>query len=111
MARWLGSCPDLRLEEGVRFTLRQTARPGWPGVVDCEVVHVDPGRTLAFRWTAPDLAAPTTARLSVIRTHGGSRLEVTHDGFRPSGLPRKLLHVLGWQKALVFDLPKVLKAP
>jgi uncharacterized protein YndB with AHSA1/START domain len=109
LARWLGECDGLTLEEGCHFSLRLPARPWFDGAVECEVTHVDDGRTWQMSWSHAELPEPTLARLSVIATPTGSRLEVTHSGFSGGGFKMKILHLLGWQKVLRFDLARVIK--
>ncbi len=109
LGRWLGDCPDFALEVGRRFTLRLPARPWFDGVIEAEVIHVDPGRTWQMTWCNPALHQPTVARLSVIATPTGCRLEITHSGFSGGGFKMKILHIVGWQKVLWVDLPRLLK--
>ena len=102
LAKWL--LPnDLRPEVGAKFNLRPAperlrpepaaepgarAKPGAhaePGApVECEVIQVDPGRTLSWRQREP---ADAVYVESVVRfdladlPEGGTRLRVVHDGF------------------------------
>ncbi len=108
LARWLGSCPDLRMEEGVSFSLQLPARPWFDGRIAAQVRHVDVGRTWQMSWSNPALDGETLARLSAIATPGGSRLEVTHSGFAGGSLAMKALHIAGWNKVARLDLKKVL---
>lgn len=109
LGRWLGECDGLVLEVGHAFTLCLPARPWFDGVIEAEVRHVDVGRTWQMAWRNPALARETLARLSVIATPTGSRLEVTHSGLSGTGLAMRALHLVGWQKVLWVDLPRVLK--
>ena len=80
LAKWL--LPnDLRPEVGAKFNLRPatSAEP-----IECEVLQVDPGRTLCWRQREPADAAYVE---SVVRfdltdlPEGGTHLRVVHDGF------------------------------
>ncbi len=106
-AKWLGG-GDLQPVEGHTFTLTQPARGVLGGEILCEVVHVDPDRTVRFRWQSPRLPEPTNCRLSVIATPGGCRLEVTHAGFEAASPLARLAFLLAWHKVLWMQLPKAL---
>ncbi|MGB6242574.1 MAG: SRPBCC domain-containing protein [Castellaniella sp.] len=68
---------------GHRFKLRGD----WGGVLDCEVLIVDPNTTLSYTWNfthddpAFDLQSVVTFTLEPIRI--GTRLRVEQAGFRP----------------------------
>jgi uncharacterized protein YndB with AHSA1/START domain len=59
----------------------------WGGVLDCEVLVVDPNRTLSYSWNfkhddpAYDLRSVVTFTLA--RTDMGTKLRVEQSGFRP----------------------------
>ncbi len=68
---------------GHRFNLRGE----WGGVLDCEVLAVEPGRTLSYTWNfahedaAFDLQSVVTMTLTPTRT--GTLLRMEQAGFRP----------------------------
>jgi len=41
---------DFRPVVGHKFTLRTTPMPNWSGVVDCEVLMVEPNSRLSYSW-------------------------------------------------------------
>jgi uncharacterized protein YndB with AHSA1/START domain len=51
------------------------------GVIDCEVVTVEPNTSLAYSWAAYGLESTVTWTL--ISTPTGTRLRMEHVGFRP----------------------------
>ena len=59
----------------------------WGGVLDCEVLSVEPGRALSYRWdyvhddSAFDLRSVVSFDLEP--TAGGTRLTMVQTGFRP----------------------------
>ncbi len=73
---------DFGLDLGHRFQLR-----GDWGHVDCEILDVEPGRTLSYRWNHPhadpafDLDSIVTFTLEP--TGAGTLLRVEQVGFRP----------------------------
>ncbi len=68
---------------GHRFNLRGD----WGGVLDCEVLEVEPNRILSYTWDyahddpAFDLKSVVTFTLTP--TAAGTRLRVEQEGFRP----------------------------
>ncbi len=74
---------DFKPVVGHRFNLRGD----WGGVLDCEVVAVEPNRTLAYSWNlASDDAAYNLKSMVVMTltpTTTGTRLRMEQSGFRP----------------------------
>ena len=66
---------------GHRFNLRRTPRPDLNIVVDCEVLVVEPNKTLSYTWTALGLESVVTWTL--MRTSAGTHLRMEQSGFRP----------------------------
>ncbi|MBC9883964.1 SRPBCC domain-containing protein [Bradyrhizobium sp. INPA01-394B] len=75
---------DFKPEVGHRFNLRGE----WGGVLDCEVLTIEPQRSLAYTWNfthedaAYDLKSVVTFTLTA--TGSGTHLRVEQAGFRPS---------------------------
>ena len=61
---------------GHRFSLRAD----W-GVVDCQVMAVEPNKTLSYAWAAYGLESVVTWTLTPTGT--GTHLRMEHAGFRP----------------------------
>ena len=59
----------------------------WGGVLDCEVLEIEPGRTLAYTWNFvhPDPAfnLESVVTFTLTATGEGTRLSVEQSGFRP----------------------------
>ena len=74
---------DFRPVVGHRFNLRGD----WGGVLDCEVLAVEPNRTLSYTWDfahddpAFNLKSVVTFTLTPTRT--GTQLRMEQSGFRP----------------------------
>jgi uncharacterized protein YndB with AHSA1/START domain len=67
---------DFTPDVGRRFSLSAT----WGGV-DCQVVAVEPNRTLSYTWDTKDLESVVTWTLEPTST--GTRLRMEQTGFRP----------------------------
>jgi uncharacterized protein YndB with AHSA1/START domain len=67
---------DFQPVVGHRFNLRAD----W-GVVDCQVLAVEPNKTLSYTWAAYGLESVVTWNLSPTRT--GTHLRMEHSGFGP----------------------------
>lgn len=82
IAEWL-MANDFVPRVGHRFNLLGE----WGGVLDCEVLTIEEGRTLSYRWDhvnddpAFDLRSVVTFTLAPVA--GGTRLTMEQTGFRP----------------------------
>ena len=74
-----------------RFKLRAD----W-GVVDCQVLAVEPNKTLSYTWAAFGLNSVVTWTL--IPTSTGTRLRMEQSGFRPDQPQNYQGAKYGWQK-------------
>jgi len=66
------------------------------GSVDCQVLEVEPERTLAYSWAAYGLESVVTWTLTP--TGGGTRLRMEQTGFRPDQQQAYQGAKFGWQK-------------
>jgi uncharacterized protein YndB with AHSA1/START domain len=109
MSAWL-MASDFRPQVGHKFRFRAKPQPGWRGIVDCEVLEVDPPRRLSYTWQG-DENGRTTIVTWVLEAlpGGGTRLRLEHTGFRGlGGLFHKLLLGSGWKGMLRSRLGTVL---
>ncbi len=96
IARWLMP-NDFQPIVGRRFRLNAPPMPGWDGVIDCEVLAIDPGRAMRWSWQGSNMSAPTEVRFRVEPDPRGARLFLSHDGFLGlGGMLLKLMHAAGW---------------
>lgn len=99
MEEWLMK-NDFAPTVGHRFNLRGE----WGGVLDCEVLVLEPTRTLAYSWNfkhedpAFDLTSVVTFTLTPTGT--GTRLRMEQAGFRPNQKQAFGGAKLGWGKFL-----------
>ena len=76
---------------GHRFNLRAD----W-GTVDCQVLAVEPNKTLSYTWSAYDLKSVVTWTLTPTST--GTRLRMEQTGFRPDQQQYYQGAQGGWQR-------------
>ncbi len=99
IAEWLMK-NDFLPVVGHRFKLNGE----WGGVLDCEVLAIEPGRALSYRWDhkhedpAFDLRSVVTFTLAP--TPAGTRLRMEQEGFRPEQKQASGGAMYGWQKFL-----------
>ena len=97
---------DFKPVAGHRFNLRREPRPDVSIVIDCQVLAVEPNKTLTYTWTAYGLESVVTWTLTPTDT--GTRLRMEQAGFRPD--QRQAYHGAraGWQQFFV-TLEQVLR--
>ena len=110
VAEWLMK-NDFAPVVGHRFTMRTEPGPGFDGVVHCEVLHIDPPRSMRWAWRGGPIDTEVTFTLTEEVTYGrqSTRLRVDHTGFE--GLPAVLVSfILGAGNRRVYghNLPAAL---
>ncbi|NIJ22290.1 uncharacterized protein YndB with AHSA1/START domain [Sphingomonas naasensis] len=99
IAEWLMQ-NDFSPERGHRFQLRGE----WGGVLDCEVLEIDPYETLAYSWNFasddPAFALESVVTFTLTPTPGGTLLRMEQTGFRPDQKQAFGGAKLGWQQFL-----------
>jgi uncharacterized protein YndB with AHSA1/START domain len=109
LAEWLMQ-NDFEPVVGRSFNLRGD----WGGVMDCEVLAVEPNRKLSYTWNfkhedpAFDLASVVTFTLTP--TNAGTHLRMEQEGFRPDQKQAFGGARFGWPKFLE-NLDRVLARP
>jgi uncharacterized protein YndB with AHSA1/START domain len=63
IAEWLMK-NDFAPVVGRQFSLRMDPQPNWNGVIDCQVLVVEPNKTLAYAWGALGLESVVTFTLT-----------------------------------------------
>ena len=84
---------DFKPVVGQRFDLRAD----W-GSVSCQVLAVEPDKTLSYTWAAMGLESVVTWTLTA--TRAGTHLRMEHTGFRPEQEQAYQGARYGWQKFL-----------
>jgi uncharacterized protein YndB with AHSA1/START domain len=79
-----------------RFNLRKNPKPDVSIVVDCQVLAIEPHKTLSYTWAAMGLESVVTWTLTPTRT--GTVLRMEQSGFRPD--QKQAYHGArhGWQQ-------------
>ena len=89
---------DFKPVVGHRFNLRGD----WGGVLDCEVLAVEPNKTLSYTWNfAHDDAAynlESVVTLTLTPTSTGTHLRMEQSGFRPDQQQAYQGAKAGWQQ-------------
>jgi uncharacterized protein YndB with AHSA1/START domain len=93
---------------GHKFQFRTKPRPGFDGVVQCEVTQLDPPRRLAYSWAGGGLGTSVTFALE--RVPEGTRLIFDHIGFKGvKGMMISRMLGRGWKSRILSkNLPAVL---
>jgi uncharacterized protein YndB with AHSA1/START domain len=95
---------DIQPVVGHRFSFHATPLPHWNGVVDCEVLVVEPCERLAYRWNASGEEAAgglrTVVTWTLTPTKGGVLVRLEQSGFRPEDEGNYQGAAYGWQRYL-----------
>jgi len=83
---------DFKPVVGHSFNLRGE----WGGVLDCEVLAIEPNKTLSYTWDTKDLKSVVTWTLTPTST--GTHLRMEQTGFRPDQQQAYQGAKFGWQK-------------
>jgi uncharacterized protein YndB with AHSA1/START domain len=81
---------------GHKFSFRSTPMPQWNGVIDSEVLVVEPNKKLSYRWSA--LGLESMVEWTLEATKSGTLLRMEHSGFGPGQDAAYKGANYGWQK-------------
>ena len=81
---------------GHRFKFRSTPMPNWNGVIDSEVLVIEPNKKLSYSWNSMGLVSVVVWTLAA--TGGGTLLRMEQSGFRPDQEANYQGANYGWQK-------------
>ena len=87
---------DFQPAVGHRFNFRSTPMPNWDGIIDSEVLVVEPNRKLSYSWNSMGLVSIVVWTL--VATSGGTLLRMEQSGFRPDEEANYQGANYGWQK-------------
>jgi uncharacterized protein YndB with AHSA1/START domain len=97
IAQWLLK-NDFEPEVGRSFQFRNEPMPSWDGVIDCEVLIVDPLKRLSYSWSA--LGLDSVVLWTLTPADGGTHVRMEHSGFRADQQAAYQGANYGWQKFL-----------
>jgi uncharacterized protein YndB with AHSA1/START domain len=110
LAEWL-MATDMRPVVGNSFTFKAEPTPWWDGIVNCQVLAIDPQKRLSYTWRSGPESSPldTVVTWTLTPTQsGGTRLELEHTGFTDSNAFAFDGAKQGWQRMVGKSLLKVL---
>ena len=109
LGAWL-MANDIQPVVGHRFTFKAPPMPGWDGVVQSEVLAVEPHKLLRYSWQggaeASRLEGVVTWTLT--STPQGTKLFLEHSGFLPRNAMAFEIMGKGWRGKMVDRLNDVL---
>jgi len=97
IAQWLMK-NDFEAVAGKKFQFRADPVPNWNGVIDCEVMVVEPMKQLWYSWGT--LGMGTEVRWTLSPAEGGTHVRMEHSGFGPDRPANYNGAKYGWQKFL-----------
>lgn len=97
IAQWLMN-NDLEPVVGRKFQFRSEPMPNWDGVIDCEVLIVDPLKRISYSWRS--LGLDSVVLLTLTPADGGTHLRMEQSGFRADQQAAYQGANYGWQKFL-----------
>ncbi len=80
MEEWLLK-NDFQPVVGHRFSFRAEPNPHWNGIIECQVLTVEPNQRLSYTWGSMGLESTVTFTLTPVE--GGVLLRMEQAGFRP----------------------------
>jgi uncharacterized protein YndB with AHSA1/START domain len=97
VAQWLMK-NDFEPVVGTKFQFRADPMPNWNGIVDCEVLIVEPLKRLSYSWGSLGLGSVVLWTLTP--AEGGTHVRMEQSGFRPDQEAAYKGANYGWQKFL-----------
>lgn len=95
MEEWLMK-NDFQPVVGHRFSFRAEPNPHWNGIVECEVLTVEPNQRLSYSWGSLGLESIVTWTLTPV--DGGVLLRMEQSGFRPDQEQNYQGAMYGWKR-------------
>ena len=87
---------DFQPVVGHRFNFRSPPMPNWNGVIDSEVLAVEPNKKLSYSWGSMGLESVVVWTL--VATSGGTLVRMEQSGFRPDQEANYQGAKYGWQR-------------
>jgi len=87
---------DFQPVVGNAFHFRSTPVPNWDGVIDCEVLVVEPNSRLSYSWGT--MGMKSVVAWTLTPTEAGTHVRMEHSGFRSEQDASYRGASYGWQK-------------
>ena len=87
---------DFQPVVGHQFSFRSTPVPGWNGVIDSEVVLIEPNSRLSYSWSTMGMMSTVTWTLTP--TKAGTHVRMEQTGFRSEQDAAYKGATYGWTK-------------
>ena len=87
---------DFQPVVGHRFNFRSTPVPGWDGVINCEVLVLEPNSRLSYSWGT--MGTESVVDWTLTPTKDGTHVRMEHSGFRSEEDAAYKGARYGWQK-------------
>ena len=97
IAQWLLK-NDFAPVTGSKFQFRREPMPEWDGVIECEVLVVEPQKRLSYRWKA--LGLDSVVQWTLTPAESGTHVRMEHSGFGAGQEAAYKGAKYGWQKYL-----------
>jgi len=99
LEQWMMS-NDFAPVVGRKFQFRAEPKPNWNGVVDCEVLVVDPPQRLSYNWGVggSESALQWVVDWALTPTEGGTHVRMEQSGFGPDQQAAYQGAKYGWSK-------------
>lgn len=108
LAQWMMN-NDFEPVVGRKFQFRADPMPNWNGIVDCEVLVVDPPHRLSYNWGTggSESGLQWVVLWTLTPTESGTHVRMEQSGFTPEQKAAYQGAKYGWQK-FIGNLDRVL---
>jgi uncharacterized protein YndB with AHSA1/START domain len=96
---------DFQAVVGHKFNFRSSPMPKWDGIIDSQVLVIEPNKKLSYSWNA--LGLESVVVWTLVPTKGGTLVRMEQSGFRPDQEANYQGANYGWQK-FIGGLERVL---
>ena len=99
LAQWIMN-NDFEPVVGHKFQFRAEPMPNWNGIVDCEVLIVDPLQRLSYNWGVggSESGLQWVVLWTLTPAEGGTHIRMEQSGFRPDQQQAYQGANYGWQR-------------
>jgi uncharacterized protein YndB with AHSA1/START domain len=105
MEEWLMT-NDFQPVVGHKFRLRATPAGNWNGIIDCEVLDVEPNSRLSYTWDS--LGVGSIVEWTLTPTESGTHVRMEQSGFRQDQEANYKGAGYGWHK-FIGNLERILE--